>query len=133
MAITQLPAPCWYAKYPGGEDYQNLRHFESEDAAKRDAKEIHEEDPERTAEVGQWPGPCWEARCDGECGENYQDDEVAGIIHFPSRAEAEQILRESGWHVLKDGRDFCFDDEPEDGEPEVAAVIPGQMTLGEVS
>jgi len=127
--ITQMEAPCWYAKYPGGEEHQNQVHYHTRAGAEQVAKNVHEEDPERTAEVGQWPGRCWEARCDGDCGEQYADDEYDGGIHFSSRTQAEQGLRDSGWRVLADGRDFCFDDVPEDCGPEVVPVHPDQAAL----
>lgn len=52
MAIEQLARPCWYARYDGGEDYENQIHYGTEPQAQKAAAEIRADDePGETAAV----------------------------------------------------------------------------------
>jgi hypothetical protein len=133
MAIEQLPAPCWYAKYDGGGD-QNDTHYETETGAQEACNEIrggYGPGEQPAVETGRFPAPCWTAQCDGDC-EFVLDTEDEGIIcHCSSRTEAEGICAGYDWIVTRDGQVFCPEDAPECDRADLVVTeqVPGQLTL----
>jgi hypothetical protein len=128
MPISQIPGPpCWYATYPGGEEYGNLAHYSDEAGAREAARDRAEVDPAVKVDVGQFQDACWQVTCN-ECEETIEDDEAGWDVHCLSRAEAEHLAASYDWTVTADGA-WCQDDTPEDARPLVTEQIPGQGSL----
>jgi hypothetical protein len=119
MPVKQLDAPCWYATYPGGEDYQNSVHYDFEAEARKAAAEITDEDALRQVTVGSYPEPCLTAVCDGKpgepCGEVLGSDEFAWL-HFDSPEAGREFAETEGWRITADGVVTC----PQDLEEEAS-------------
>ena len=124
MAIEQLPGQCWVYD-PKPDDYEGDPHFESKAAALADDY--------RPAGAGarQQPSGCFTVTCDGECGDQPEDDEYGWNIHCTSRAEAERFALSCGWIVTRDGGVFCADDAPEGADLAMVDQVPGQFALSE--
>ena len=133
MAIEQLTQPCWYARYDGGEDYENQIHYSTESTAQKAAAEIRpggEPGETPAVETGRMAAPCWTARCDG-CEEPLEDGEYEWMLHLETRAETEQVCTEYGWIVTRDGRVFCDGCAPECDRADLVVTeqVPGQGAL----
>lgn len=131
MPVEQLAQPCWYTRYPGGEHYQNDCHYETQAVAERAAEKITEEQPGAVIEQSQWDGRCWVVTCDGECGDQPEDDDSGRNVHCESRLDAEKFAESCGWIVTRDGQVFCGDDAPEYARADLVVTeqIPGQEAL----
>lgn len=134
MAIEQLARPCWYARYDGGEDYENQIHYGTEPQAQKAAAEIRADDePGETAavETGRMEAPCWTARCDGECDGPLEDGEYEWTLHLETRTEIERVCTEYGWIVTRDGQVFCDECAPdcETADRAVTEQVPGQGVI----
>jgi hypothetical protein len=135
MPVKQLATPCWYARYDGGEEYQNDIHYDTSPQAHKAAKEIGGGDePGQTpaVEVGEMDAPCWTARCDGPgCDAPLEDGEMEWVLHLETRAEIEAVATEYGWIVTKDGTVLCDGCAPgcEDADLAVTQQVPGQGEL----
>ena len=129
MPVKQLATPCWYARYDGGEEYQNDIHYDTSPQAHRAAKEIRSD---ASVETGRMDAPCWTARCDGRfCGADLEDGEMEWVLHLDTRAEIEAAATEYGWIVTKDGTVLCDGCAPgcEDADLAVTQQVPGQREL----
>jgi hypothetical protein len=135
MPIEQHAQPCWYARYDGGEEYENQIHYDTSPQAHKAAREIRsDEEPGQTPsiEVGEMDSPCWTARCDGRfCGAPLEDGEMEWTLHLETRAEIEKVATEYGWIVTKDGAVLCDGCAPgcEDADLIVTQQVPGQGEL----
>jgi hypothetical protein len=135
MPVKQLATPCWYARYDGGEEYQNDIHYDTSPQAHKAAKEIGgDAEPGKipSVETGRMDTPCWVVRCDGPCGSDLEDREgLWGCEHFALRADAETEAGEAGWIVTKDGTVLCDGCAPgcEDADLVVTQQVPGQREL----
>jgi hypothetical protein len=69
MPVRQLGRPCWSVTRHGGGGGQDDGHYATRDDAQAAAADLRSDDSLITTTVGQWPGPCWTAECDGPCGE----------------------------------------------------------------
>jgi hypothetical protein len=135
VPFNQLASPCWVLDPEGGPggDGEDCQHWPAEAEALKYMKKTYppEDYPPGSVAVVIRPGPCWIITCDGECGEEPEDDEYAHI-HCATRTEAEQVADAYDWKVTKDGRAFCEDDAPAGRSLDELAVveqIPGQLTL----
>ena len=134
MPVKQLATPCWYARYDGGEEYENQIHYDTSPQAHKAAREIRSDDePGQTpaVETGRMDAPCWTARCDG-CGTDLEDaDGRWARQHFALRSEAEAEVREAGWIVTTDGTVLCDGCAPdcESADLAVTQQVPGQGEL----
>jgi hypothetical protein len=134
MPIEQRAQPCWYARYDGGEDWQNQVHYDSSVLAHRAARDIcggYGPGEQPSVETGQFPQPCWTAACDGPCGGPLEDGEFEWILHLDTRAEAEAAATGYGWIVTEDGTVLCDGCAPgcEDADLIVTQQVPGQGEL----
>lgn len=131
MPVSQGPYRCWVFDLPPGTDDEGLTtHFASEAAARIRAASPHLF-PDGPVGVKPLTAPCWTATCDGECADEFEDDE--GGNHGASRTETEQMVTAYGWTVTRDGTVFCPDDEPDCSTADLAVTeqIPGQLILEE--
>lgn len=126
MTAKHLPAPCWYAKYPGGEDHDNLVHYLTAEDAGKVAADAMKDDPLVPVEVGRWPGPCLMAECDGDCGEQMEDEDEGWLLHFADWKELLASADAWGWTVDGD-RIWCEDDKPDGVTGQAPYEAPANM------
>jgi hypothetical protein len=128
VPVKQLATPCWYARYDGGEEYQNDIHYDTSVQAHRAAKEIRSD---ASVETGRMDAPCWTARCNG-CGSDLEDaDGRWARPHFALRSEAETEAGEYGWIVTTDGTVLCDGCAPGCDRADLAVTeqVPGQAVI----
>lgn len=133
MPFDRLATPCWVLDPEGGPGGEDLGHSPTEADALEDLKEHYppKDYPDVKITVTCLPAPCWTVTCDGDCGEQPEDDEYGWNIHCASLKEAEEFAESCGWIVTRDGGVFCPDDAPDCAVADLAVVeqIPGQLTL----
>jgi hypothetical protein len=126
MPVKQLATPCWYARYDGGEEYDNDIHYDTSVQAHRAAKEIRSD---ASVETGRMDAPCWMARCDGpSCDAPLEDGETEWTLHLESRAAIEKACTEYGWIVTTDGTVLCDGCAPDCADADLAVT---EQVLGQ--
>lgn len=127
MPITQLANRCWVIDPAPHPHDEGVAHYDTEQAAKDAGKYDEPEDGPFT--VRQLPDPCWTVRCDGVCDQALDEEGEGTLYHGETRAEVEGWLPGYDWVILDGGLVLCFDDQPDDAEPQPPRDLPGQLAL----